>query len=235
MTVKHVTLEPWTEPIPRRTGLPRLTLMEQRCDPGVPHGVRLLVRERAGNGRVDQARCEACGRLLGRYGGQVEARLARTDADGADPVIGAIANAVLLCGTRFQHCYGACHARDFDMETRGFWIRDGDGPGHDPRRVPVTVWGPPGRDGPMWLTDRGTYSREPAEVAQPALRLEGTGARNGNGGGSWISKICGSPFSGRSRGPAGRRERTSSRQRLVVTLRASARGWRRWRVPAILS
>src|SRR5215472_8100545 len=224
MTLKHYALEPWTEPIPRRTGLPWLTLRERHRDPGFPHRVKLLARERAGNGSADQARCEACGRLLGRYGGQVEPRLVRPDARGADPVIGGMANAVLLCGTRFELCYGACHARDFGMEAKGFWIRDGDGPGHDPRHVPVAVWSSPGRGGPMWLTDYGTYSCELPENAQPAPRLEEIGDPSGDGDGSWIWKTCGSPFSGRSRGPAGRLQRTIWRPNSVLTPRASARG-----------
>jgi len=136
----------------RRTGLPPFNF---------PYRMTLLVRERAGQGDADLARCEACGRLLGRYGGQVQPRVVREGGAKADPVASGIANAVLLCGTSFELCLGACVAEDRDMETRGFWIRNGNGPGNDPRSVPVVIPGPSGLGVLVWLNDSGAYSCQP--------------------------------------------------------------------------
>jgi len=150
----------------RWTGLSRFTLPEPRsADGGFPYRMKLLVRERAGLGDAELARCEACGRLLGRYGGQVQPRAVRGGGDRQDPVASGIANAVLLCGTSFELCLGACVACDREMETRGFWIRDGNGPGNDPRSVPVVIPGPSGRGVLVWLTDSGAYSCEPPKRA----------------------------------------------------------------------
>jgi hypothetical protein len=136
------------------------------ADGGFPHRVNVVVRERAGRGDADLAKCEACGRLLGRYGGQVQPRLVSRDQDGGvDPVAGGAANAVLLCGTSFELCLGACVSGDRDMESRGFWISDRNGPGDDPRRVPLVIPGPPGLGLIVWLTDAGTY-----DCAPPARR-----------------------------------------------------------------
>lgn len=150
----------------RDTGLSRFTFPEpRRTDGGLPYRMELLVRERAGQGDADLAKCEACGRLLGRYGGQVQPRLVRAGGDKADPVLNGIANAVLLCGTSFELCLGACLAGDRDMEARGFWIRDGNGSGDDPRSVPVVIPRPSGLGVLMWLTDSGAYSCAPPEGA----------------------------------------------------------------------
>jgi hypothetical protein len=49
----------------------------KRKDTGFPQAVRLKVRTRAGDGDPDEARCEATGVWLGRYGGEIQHRVAR--------------------------------------------------------------------------------------------------------------------------------------------------------------
>lgn len=140
---------------------------------GFPQRVQLLVRSRAGTCDPDMARCEACGVWLGRYGGQVQARLAHRRTDGKDLVISGTANAALLCGNRLLGCCSKVQARDQEMEARGWFIREGGTAGHDPRYVPVMLFNPDSSSGVrMWLREGGTYSTEPPNV----LEASGWGA-----------------------------------------------------------
>jgi hypothetical protein len=126
--------------------------------------VRLLVRTRAGGGSPSDACCEACGIWLGEHGGQIQHRLARGRFGSKDPVVSSAANGALLCGTSATFCHGAAESRDpkYRMEERGFVIRHGNGPGYDPRFVPVTLFG--GVE--VWLSEDGRYLYDaPSEVA----------------------------------------------------------------------
>jgi hypothetical protein len=135
---------------------------------GFPGPVRLRVRARAGNGDAEQARCEACGTWLGRYGGQVQHRLARKAGGSRSKVINGIANAALLCGNRYEGCHKLAEDRDEGMRRRGWWIRDGKGPDHDPRLVPVEVVSAGGLTRRAWLTEDGTYSEVRPQRANAA-------------------------------------------------------------------
>ena len=113
-----MTLQRYT-PLPRGSGLKRTPFTAQvRILPGVTElpksaatkrsrtasgefsqKVKLQCRTRAGNGCADDARCECCGCFLGRYGGQVQHRLARGAGGSSDPLVRSLANAALMCGT----------------------------------------------------------------------------------------------------------------------------------------
>jgi hypothetical protein len=114
--------------------------------------VRLLVRTRAGGGSSSDACCEACGVWLGEHGGQIQHRLCRGRGGSKDPVVASAANALLMCGLTAQDgCHGKAESRDpkYRMEERGFVIRHGNGPGYDPRFVPVILFG----DEKVWLSE----------------------------------------------------------------------------------
>jgi hypothetical protein len=148
---------------PRRTS--RVTLREPaRRDPGFSYRVKLVVRTRAGHGDADNARCEACGRLLGRHGGEVRPRLARQAGVSKGLVTDGPANAVLLCGTPRELCFGACEAFDLGMEVRGFWLRRGTGAEPDPCYVPVKLFSPNGSWETVWLAESGEYRTEWPEL-----------------------------------------------------------------------
>ena len=112
---------------------------------GFSRAVKLGVRKRAGNGSVEDAVCEACGKWLGRYDGEVQHRAARGAGGCADEVIGGYANAALLCGHGAAPircgCHGACEDRkpEMGMDDKGFWIKHGTTPAFDPRLVPVKL------------------------------------------------------------------------------------------------
>jgi hypothetical protein len=130
---------------------------------GFSRKVILTVRARAGGGDPDEARCEACGRWLGKAGGgdrgQVQHRRARKAGGSRDPVTNGPANAGLLCGTPQdpRTCHGKCEKRDPLMKANGWWIEMGSGPEHDPRRVPVILHSD---DAPWWLGEDGRYLDE---------------------------------------------------------------------------
>ena len=102
---------------------------------GFPARVKLLVRARAGNGDPDAAACEACGRHLGRPGGQVHHLIDRGIGGCKDPAVNGAANAALLCGDPFSGCHGLATAFDAGIGKRGFWL----GHGADPLRAPMTL------------------------------------------------------------------------------------------------
>lgn len=123
---------------------------------GFTSRVRLIVRTRAGQGDPAQARCEACGKRLGRRGGQMQHRDARGIGGTRDRVLNGPANAALLCGTPQSGCHGRCEKRDKRMLAAGWWIPSGNGPDYDPRYALVQLWTP---DGPAekWLGEDGSY------------------------------------------------------------------------------
>jgi hypothetical protein len=126
--------------------------------------VRLQTRTRAGNGDPFQALCECCGTWLGLHGGQIQHRLARGMGGSRNPLVKSVVNAALLCGTTFTLCHGNAESRNREhgMEAKGFVIRSGNGPEHDPRFVPVTLF--TGRK--VRFGDDGQYHDEPpGEVA----------------------------------------------------------------------
>ena len=138
-------------------GLNGLQPARRRRETGFPAAVRVMTRVRAGRGDADQALCEACGKFLGRYRGEVQHRLARKAGGSRSPVVNGISNAALLCGNRYEGCHKLAEDRDPDMGKRGFWIRDGNGPEHDPRLVPVMVMSPGGARVSVLLLDDGSY------------------------------------------------------------------------------
>jgi hypothetical protein len=132
-----------------------------RRETGFPAPVKLAVRVRAGQGDAEQACCESCGRWLGRYGGEVQHRLARKAGGTRSRVINGKANGALLCGNRYEGCHKLAEDRDEDMRRRGWWIRDGRGPDHDPRLVPVEFVSAHGLKRTVWLAEDGSYSEVP--------------------------------------------------------------------------
>ena len=117
---------------------------------------RLAIRARAGNGDPFDARCEACGKWLGRHGGEIQHRRARKAGGSRDPLLGSAQNGVLLCGpsTDRRTCHGRCEDRgDEHMHGMGFWLRDGE----DPSETPVMLHGIQGGV-TVWLTADGGYS-----------------------------------------------------------------------------
>lgn len=125
----------------------------QRRETGFSAAVKLATRTRAGSGDPEQACCEACSACLGRYGGQVQHRLARGMGGSSDEATAAITNAALLCGTPQSLCHGLCERRDPHMHGAGFWLTSGQ----DPACEPILL---AGRDGGIrvWLTSFGSYS-----------------------------------------------------------------------------
>lgn len=100
--------------------------------------VKLLARVRAGSGEASRAVCEACGIHLGRYGGDIQHRLARGSGGCSDEVASSLSNAAVLCR---QH-HAQAESRDPHMrdDAAGWWIRHGTGPASDPRLVPVLLY-----------------------------------------------------------------------------------------------
>jgi len=124
---------------------------------GFPARVKLLVRKRAGNGAVEDAACEACGKHLGRYGGQVQHVVARGMGGTSNPVLATAANGALLCGTPHDGCHGAAESRNAEMRARGFWLPQGS----DPRAVPMMLHSRHGSGVLAWRSEDGSYSFEP--------------------------------------------------------------------------
>ena len=97
---------------------------------------RLKARKRAGYGDPELAVCEACGIHLGRYGGDIQHRLARGSGGCSDEVASSLSNAAVLCR---QH-HAQAESRDPRMRRAGWWIRHGTGPASDPRLVSVLLY-----------------------------------------------------------------------------------------------
>jgi hypothetical protein len=110
--------------------------------------VKLLARIRSGHGDVSRAACESCGTRVGRYGGDIQHRLARGRGGSASEVVASLANAAVLC----RQCHMKAEARNLAMrdDGAGWWIRTGKGPAFDPRFVPVRLHG---ETEPRWLSD----------------------------------------------------------------------------------
>jgi hypothetical protein len=126
--------------------------------------VKLAVRARAGDGEIDDARCEACDTWLGRYGGQVQHIVARGAGGTSNPVLATIVNAALLCGTPQDKktCHGLAESRDPGMRARGFWLPQGT----DPRLKPMMLASRYGSGALTWRSEDGEYLFEaPAGAA----------------------------------------------------------------------
>jgi hypothetical protein len=122
-----------------------------RPETGFPRGVKAAVRERAGGGDIDEARCEATGAWLGRHGGEIQHRDAR--GMGGSKRANTIVNAALLAAAAHR----LAEARDGGMNERGWWLRNGQ----DPALTPVTLW-----DGRVvLLTPDGGYAGTAREAA----------------------------------------------------------------------
>lgn len=148
-------------PLPRARRSGRERTMPRRAA-GFPGAVQLACRTRAGQGDARAAACEACGKPLGLYGGEVRPRLAYDTGACAPRVLSGPANGVLLCGSvvPLSGCRARAWAMDPEMEARGFRIRPGSGPEHDPQRVPVLLASLAGPGITAWLRPDGTYSYE---------------------------------------------------------------------------
>ena len=122
---------------------------------GFSPAVKLQVRTRAGNGSIEDARCECCGIELGRYGGQIQHIVARGMGGTSNPVLKTAANGALLCGTAQSGDHGRAESRDREMLRKGFWLPQGT----DPRLVKMTLWS--GAD--VWRSEDGRYLTEAPE------------------------------------------------------------------------
>lgn len=142
-------------------GAPVVPLRQKpaRRETGFPAAVKLAVRKRAGSGEPGDASCEACGRWVGRYEGEIQHRNARGAGGSSDPVTNSIMNAVLLCGSGALRtgCHGLCEDRDEEMNARGFWLRHGE----DPAATPIMLASRYGSGVTVWLLPDGTYGTEP--------------------------------------------------------------------------
>jgi len=132
-----------------------------RRETGFPRAVKLLARTRAGGGDPDRALCECCGKWLGRYGGEIQHRLARGIGGSRSPVVNGICNAAVLC----RPCHALAESRDPEMKAAGWYIEHGKGPEHDPRLVPVKSRSSDGWLVAGWLTADGRRVTECPEAA----------------------------------------------------------------------
>ena len=160
-------------PIARTSGLPRVSAGRlagiadgtvkgaARTETGFSRAVKLAVRTRAGNGDVNEARCECCGIWLGRYGGQVQHIVARGMGGTSSPVLKTAANAALLCGTAQSGDHGLAESRDREMGAKGFWLPQGT----DPRTVPMMLASEHGSGITVWRSEDGRYLLEAPEGA----------------------------------------------------------------------
>lgn len=120
---------------------------------GFSDAVKLAVRARAGGGDPDQARCEATGVWLGRYGGEIQHRDARGMGGTSLPLTNSIMNAVLLS----PEAHRLAESRDRRMNAQGFWLRNGE----DPAETPIMLQSQYGSGVTVWLTPQGGYSQTP--------------------------------------------------------------------------
>lgn len=126
-----------------------------RTDTGFPPAVKLAVRARAGGGDPERAACEACAFHVGRYGGEIQHRVARGRGGTRRPVINTIVNAALLC----SHCHRLAESRDADMYGAGWWLKSWQDPACEPVLLNSET-----RSGMLaWLAPDGTYSYTPPE------------------------------------------------------------------------
>lgn len=161
---KPLRSSPWPRPglsVVVAGGAPVVPIRRQRSNTGFSAAVKLKVRQRAGNGLAEDARCEACGIWLGRYGGQVHHRDNRGMGGSKDPVINSIVNAALLCGNPvdLSTCHGKCTASDRRMNAEGWWLKEGQ----DPAQTSVLLHSPGGSGLEVWLTADGYYGYVPPD------------------------------------------------------------------------
>jgi hypothetical protein len=161
-------MPPRAEPMSRGNGFQRQPVAEHGAvagkraaqeETGFSPATRLLCRTRAGNGDIADCACEACGRHLGEYGGEIQHRNARRM--GGSKLRNNIANGAALCADRDgpnplrddgRSCHRRCEDRDEDMHAEGWWLEYGE----NPLEVPVMLHG---RDGGITvrLDDLGGY------------------------------------------------------------------------------
>jgi hypothetical protein len=132
-------------------------LQRPRRATGFPARVKLAVRARAGMGDPDDAVCEACGRWLGRLGGQVHHIIDRGMGGCTNTVINSAANAALLCGDPFTGCHGLATAFNAGIGARGFWLKHAA----DPRLARMTLH----TGAKVWRSEDGRYLFEPPKAS----------------------------------------------------------------------
>lgn len=150
----------WSSFPPRASGLERTPLAvvgsgvapartRRRKDTGPTPAVRRLVLER--DGRC----CVCCGQSVIGQRYSLGHRLRASQGGKAVPE-----NLLTFLGWGGEACHGRIDLyRDDGDEVKGYRIRSGIGPEHDPLYVPVTLF-----DGRMvWLTPAGRYAYEPPE------------------------------------------------------------------------
>jgi hypothetical protein len=133
----------------------------KRKDTGFSQATKLAVRTRAGNGDPDEARCEATGVWLGRYGGEIQHRVARLSG-GRGPKapwwFHTAANAALLS----KDAHRRAEAGDRRLIAAGFALDSTA----DATAEPIML--ADANDGggvTVWLTPNGHYSPEPPRGA----------------------------------------------------------------------
>jgi hypothetical protein len=137
----------------KRAAAPKRT---PRKDTGFSPAVKLAIRTRAGNGDPDQARCEATGVWLGRYGGEVQHRVARLSGGRGRKApwwFRTAANGALL--SRAAH--RLAEARDGHMHAAGFWLTSTQ----DATAEPIMLHDSSGGGVTVWLAADGTYAFQP--------------------------------------------------------------------------
>lgn len=120
---------------------------QRRKDTGPTPAVRRLVLER------DGCCCVCCGRSIIGQRYSLGHRLRASQGGKAVPE-----NLLTFLGWGGEACHGRIDLyRDEGDEAKGYRIRSGIGPEHDPLYVPVTLFD--GRE--VWLTPAGRYAYEP--------------------------------------------------------------------------
>jgi hypothetical protein len=122
-------------------------------DTGFSPAVKLAVRTRAGNGDPDQARCEATGVWLGRYGGQVQHRVARLSGGRGRKApwwFHTPANGALMS----VEAHRRAEARDEHLHAAGFWLTSTQ----DASAEPVMLHDSSGGGITVWLAADGSYA-----------------------------------------------------------------------------
>lgn len=121
-------------------------------DTGFSREVKLAVRARAGGGEIDDARCEATGVWLGRYGGQVQHRVARLSGGRGRKApwwFHTPANAALMS----VEAHRRAEARDEHLHAAGFWLTSTQ----DASVEPVMLHDSSGGGITVWLAADGSY------------------------------------------------------------------------------
>lgn len=169
---EYMTRSPWPAPSPgapystlprgsgfRTTAATRggvvVPMERRRPDDYIPRAVRRMVLER------DGCCCLCCGiSIIGRrysLGHRLRA------SQGGKAVA---SNLITLLGWGGEECHGRIDLyRDPDdaAEMKGYRIRSGAGPEHDPLYVPVAIFSEDRRYLWVWLTDDGRYSDRPPQ------------------------------------------------------------------------